>query len=426
MELKDGIAIIRKRLRVVVLTIFVLVLATMVFSIISPTRYKASISLLVQPVREPIEQYQYGGYYAIQASELFVNTIIGWLKTPEIAADIYKKAGVRLVPEEIPALVKKIQARKIPPQNIEITLKDPNSSQALRLAEAVVAVIQERTDSINKSSGSEGSRFSIISTNPLIVPQKPNLFFNFLISLFLGLVLGIIFVFLFEYFSKTINFPKAVYRIFGSMGVIIFHKKIKGLIDPESPLVEKFRFLRANILPPARSSEVISLLVSEISDDEQSPAVAANLALSFARGGKKTILIDADFERPRIHELFGLPNQRGFSEFLFDIDHLDSYLSSTREQNLKIIPSGMTLSYSADFIARADLEKMATALAKKAEVIIYNVPSLSTSADAFPLFDIVKKAILVIRLGKSTIASASYINRFLKERGIEQYALVIS
>src|SRR3954465_10162803 len=39
--------------------------------------------------------------------------------------------------------------------------------------------------------------------------------------------------------------------------------------------------------------------------------VAAHLATAFAALGEKTLLIDADFRKPALHEAFGLPNQGG-------------------------------------------------------------------------------------------------------------------
>lgn len=425
MELKDFFSVVKKYLAIVLLVVFVIVSATAFFSVMTPQKYQSSASILIQPTREPTTQYQYGGYYAIQASELFADTILGWLKSSEVMSEIFQDAKIAVTSDNIAALSGQIVARKVPPQNVELQLNDKDQARSKMLMQAIIDVVKNKTDIINKNAG-EGSTFTIISSDILTMPIKPSITLNITISIFIGLILGIILVFLREYFSSTINFTKSAINIFGPRNVISFYGKIKGLIDQESILAERFRFMRANILPITSKDEKIGLVVSGVNETDQSVRIAANFALSAARAGRKVILIDSDFDNPRIHEFFALPNTRGFSELLFDNGHLESYLLATPEENLKVVSAGMRLSYSADTIARANLDELKKELERQADLIIYNVAPLSDSSDAFPLFGVAKKALLVIKLGTSHIAAAEYIHRFLDQKEIEQFAVVIN
>ena len=423
--MKDFFSIVKKYVLMVILIIFVIVLAATTFSLARPQKYQSSASLLIQPVREPTTQYQYGGYYAIQASEMFAGTILGWLKSPEVLSEILQEAKMPVGASEIQALSNQISARKIPPQNIELNVIDLNQEKAKLLASSTINIIKSKTELINKSA-SDGSAFTIISSDILTMENRPNIIFNVGLAFIIGLILGLVLVFLREYFSVTINFPKTASNIFNAPNIVTFYGKIRGLIDQDSLLAERFRFIRANILPILSSSEKIGLVVSGINHSEQSAKIAANLALSSARAGKRVILVDSDFDDPHLHELFALPNTRGFSELLFDTNHLDSYLLATPEENLKVVSAGMRLSYSADTIARADLGKLKKELEEWADLVIYNVAPLSGSSDAFPIFGIAKKALLVVKLGVSHIASAEYIHRFLTQKEIEQFVAVIN
>jgi len=64
-------------------------------------------------------------------------------------------------------------------------------------------------------------------------------------------------------------------------------------------------------------------------------------------------------------------------------------------------------------------------LEKEADVIIFNVPPLNHSFEAFPLFSMIKKSIIVVKLGKTNIAAANYVNSFLTKKDVEKNIIVL-
>jgi len=423
MELKEVFQIIKRKLWLLVLIVVIIAGATGYWSRSQKDSYETSSIITVQGNREASSQYQYGGYYSIQASELFIDTIIGWVKSQNFVADIYKNSGVEVDSNKIASLGKNIYASKIPPQNIELIVTEKDQETSKKVAENTINLIKNKTDEVSLAANS-AANFEIISSNPITIPIKQNILLNVMVALVASFILGIILVFFLEYLSPTVNNTQRIKNIFKKYPISLRGLKLKRLVSPDSKEAEKFRFLRANITS-LDENEKTTLLVAGINEKNITPLISANLALSFARSGKKTILIDANFINPNIHEYFGKGNEAGFSEFLFDEMNINKYLQKTDEANLKIISSGIKLSYASDTIERASLQKVFKELEKEAEVIIINVPTLNTSSEAFPLFSIVKKVLLVVKLGKTNISAVNYINGFLDKKEVEKYITVI-
>lgn len=423
MELKEIFQIIKRKLWLLILITIIVVGSIGYWSIKQKESYETSSIITVQGNREASNQYQYGGYYSIQSSELFINTILGWVNSQNFIADIYKDSGIEFDNNKIKSLGKNIYTSKIPPQNIELIVTEKNLETSRKVAENTINLIKDKTSQISLIANS-AANFEIISSEPITIPIKQNILFNLLAAFIVSIILGIILIFFLEYLSPTINNTQRLKNIFKKYPISLRGVKLKRLVNAASRESEKFRFLRANITS-LDEEEKTAIVVAGINEKNATPLISANLALSFARSGKKTILVDANFINPNIHEYFGKGNESGFSEFLFDEKNIDKYLQKTDEVNLKIISSGIKLSYASDTIERASLQKVFKEMEKEADVIIINVPALNSSSEAFPLFSIIKKALLIVKLGKTNISAVNYINSFLDKKEVEKYIVVI-
>ncbi len=89
-----------------------------------------------------------------------------------------------------------------------------------------------------------------------------------------------------------------------------------GGVDADALLTESIDSIRAMLLcdDDLRAHRV--LMVTSARSGEGKTTLACHLAASIARGGYRTLLIDCDFRKPAIHQLFGIPSQVGLSEVL--------------------------------------------------------------------------------------------------------------
>ncbi|MFH1857433.1 MAG: AAA family ATPase, partial [Candidatus Omnitrophota bacterium] len=86
--------------------------------------------------------------------------------------------------------------------------------------------------------------------------------------------------------------------------------------DPRSPEAETYYTLRTAIYSGLLKKEKLAIAISSTGPREGKSLTCANLAIASAQMGKKTLLIDADFRRPVLHEIFGFERAPGLFEVL--------------------------------------------------------------------------------------------------------------
>jgi capsular exopolysaccharide synthesis family protein len=103
---------------------------------------------------------------------------------------------------------------------------------------------------------------------------------------------------------------------------------------------EEFRKLRTRLQHAASLDSTRSLLVSSANPGDGKTMIATNLAAGLALNGRRILLVDANFRRPDIHNLFEIANERGFSDALNDLSTFDTLVRDTQVQNLFVMPTG--------------------------------------------------------------------------------------
>jgi len=204
MELREYLKIFKKHLVLILVITFLLTAAAFVFTLTQPIRYQANGSLTIVPksIAELKNIYQYDGYYALQASNLFGVTISSWLANPDIVTEIYKKAGYSsegMSPQSLSKLIKTNQT--LNSSMVTFQLVDENKEKADKLAKATIEVVREKTNKFNQTAGTRVN-FEIVSNPPLINKVEPKKELNTAIGFLAGLILGIFGAFVIEYFKK--------------------------------------------------------------------------------------------------------------------------------------------------------------------------------------------------------------------------------
>ena len=90
------------------------------------------------------------------------------------------------------------------------------------------------------------------------------------------------------------------------------------LTDPHSPAAEAYQSLRTNIEFAGLEAPLRTLLVTGVDQQIDKSVALANLAVVMAAAGDSVLLVDGDLRRPRQHEIFGLSNTNGLSNWLVD------------------------------------------------------------------------------------------------------------
>ncbi len=424
MELRDYLLVLKRRIILIIAITLIVVLTTFLVSLAIPVKYNASVSFLISRAdRQETSDYQYDGYYTIQASELFANTIVGWCKTLSIASEVYKKADISTSEISIKDLSKKFKAKKTSSQTVEVNFTQKDELEANKLVYALINTLEEQTNIIYQKKDKDIS-FEIITSPPAVTASRPNVILNILVGFICGLFLSILLAFSWEYFSKTLNTKNQVQEILNIPIAGVISKKIKNLLSPDSKEMRNFQLLRSYLLKNNKDSNVKKIILITGSENEDLSLISANLALSFTYSGRNTLLVDVNIYNSLLCKFFKCSETKGFFEFVKHPQEIDQYIQETNKSKLKFLPSGKS-SLPTDTIAQANLERVAANLKQKADIIILNCPSLEDSTEVLPLLAISDQLLVKIKLGKVKSSQLEEIKRFLDPKKRNQYIVLV-
>ncbi|MFN8522436.1 MAG: CpsD/CapB family tyrosine-protein kinase [Chloroflexota bacterium] len=175
-----------------------------------------------------------------------------------------------------------------------------------------------------------------------------------------------------------------------------------GLISdyPDSAVAEAFRTLRTNIQFSSVDRELKAILVLAVGRSPRPELVAANLAISFADVGRRTILVDCDLREPRLQATFALAGEQGLTTLILE-EQAQPPLRDTGIPNLSLLASGPVPPNPADILASDRMARVVNRLREDADmVVLYGSPA-ATASDALALAPRVDGVLLVVEAGQT-------------------------
>lgn len=168
---------------------------------------------------------------------------------------------------------------------------------------------------------------------------------------------------------------------------------------PSDLNTEQFNTIRTNIEFSNIDDKVIkTMMITSSTPSEGKSTVSANLAVAFAKQGKKVALVDSDLRRPTINATFSISNPVGLTNYLTSKNvNANSILYKTSVNNLYVIPSGPIPPNPSELIGSLRMKKLTEALKERLDLVIYDAPPLLSVTDSQILSTRVDGTILIIR-----------------------------
>lgn len=172
------------------------------------------------------------------------------------------------------------------------------------------------------------------------------------------------------------------------------------LTNPRSEAAEAFRTLRTNLMFSSIEKPLTTLLVTSASDSDEKSQALANLAVTFAQSGNKTILVDCDLRRPAQHTIWGINNERGLTSMVTDDSAMSSPpLVETEIQNLSVLPSGPLPPVPSDILSNQRLTDIIGVLRARANYILFDSPPILVASDAALLGTKLDGVLMIVQAG---------------------------
>jgi succinoglycan biosynthesis transport protein ExoP len=170
---------------------------------------------------------------------------------------------------------------------------------------------------------------------------------------------------------------------------------------PRGRIAEAYRAVRTALYFSTRGSGHQVIQVTSPSPGDGKSTLSGNLALSIANSGKRALLIDADFRRPRIHKLFGLDNSTGISSVIEGKSEIVDAVQETEVENLSILSCGPRPNNPSELLSSKRFAELLELLREQYDLVIVDTPPVLAVTDPLNVVARVDGVLLVLRLTKS-------------------------
>ena len=208
--------------------------------------------------------------------------------------------------------------------------------------------------------------------------------------------------------------------------IIIYHQNTR------EPFIEGYRAIQANIqFANSGEGKIKSILITSPTPDEGKTLTAANLAITCAQSGVRTLLVDLDMRRPRLHRIFSGEREGGVSELITaDSDDIDNLLGEalreTSVEDLYLITSGIKPPNPIRLLQSKRMEELMDKLKSRFDLLIFDTPPLLSVSDAAVISRYADIALLVIEAGGTKRDLAQQAVERLKNVGTDIFGVILN
>lgn len=290
-------------------------------------------------------------------------------------------------------------------------------------ARAMHNVITQKVEMMNLASGRERNGYN---ARVLYQPGPgrqvaPNPYQTYTAASLIGLLLGVGLAYLAEVSDKSFRNPVEIRRrlglpVIGHVPFLAADEKAAQLVSAGSstldPMLithyqsnsigaEAYRGVRTALYfsTEGANHQVIQVTSPNVSDGKST--LAANLAVSIAQSGKRTLLIDGDFRKPRVHKIFNVPAQVGMASVMVGQAELATAIQQSVIPNLSILPCGPRPVNPAELLTSPRFKEVIDELRKLFDIVIVDTPPVLVVTDPMNVAPRVDGVVLCIRVTKN-------------------------
>jgi capsular exopolysaccharide synthesis family protein len=271
---------------------------------------------------------------------------------------------------------------------------------------------------VSQVTGSE-DQVSIMEMATAPVSVRPGLIKSLLIGFGIGALAGLAILILLDRIDdRMASFSEFQHHFSENILGQIPKEKTKGKVDLLQPddarhvFAESYRNIRSSIFfMPYEGPRPKSFLITSAVPSEGKSTVSANLAITMALSGARTLLIDCDLRRGALREAFGISSKIGFSEVLKQEVNWQEVVVPTAYETLFVLPRGKTLSQPSEHLLRDSTEALLKEIYQHYDYVIIDSSPVLAADDTTSLAPKIDATIFVVRL--------SYTSARLTKKALE-------
>ncbi len=271
----------------------------------------------------------------------------------------------------------------------------------------------------------------------------PVLFQSLLFGLVVGVLLGGGAMALAEVTDRSFKSPGEIRRRLGLPVIGHIPQLREAPADPDTPAglqpalvtalrpksieAEAYRGVRTQLYfsTQGRGHQVIQVTSPNPGDGKST--LAANLAVSIAQSGKRTVLIDCDFRKPQVHKIFGLDRvEAGLASVVAGSAPTARALRRSAVENLDLMPCGPRPDNPAELLTSPRFQQLIADLKDTYDFVIVDTPPVLAVSDPAAVAPRVDGVIIVFRMTKYARPAAERTREQLAALGANVLGVVVN
>lgn len=295
-------------------------------------------------------------------------------------------------------------------------------------------ILRARLSSMQMTGSLSSSISNVRGLDKALLPTKPvspNMQTNVTVAALLALVVGILIIFLIVFLDRSIKSTGDATQAADAPVLGVIPQLTTADLDadddrsrdmyvhenPKSSIAECCRSLRTNILFSAADRQLKTIVVCSANPREGKTTTVLYLGTTMAQSGQRTLLIDTDMRRPRLHKSTGVALSPGLSNLLIGEDDYDHLIKPTEVPNLFVLPCGLTPPNPAELLLTKRFETVLAELARRFDRVILDSPPVQAVTDAVVLSKRVDGVVLVVRASKTMRDELRRSSRMIRDVG---------
>ncbi len=354
------------------------------------------------------------------------------------------KGKIQKIRSDIDAERRKLLSKKKNASEKEIKLAQLNRD--ITINETIYSMFKNKFEEARIMEAERAKEITIVEPAPLPrTPASPNKQTNVMIGTVIGVILGLIFAFVSEALDTSIGtiddmeeFLKVsvigvVPHVKSSEGKLRlwrklfvkdkgkepYYKKLITHFEPKSPISESFRIIRTNLETLKTTRACKTILFTSSGLHEGKTTVLSNVGVVLAQMGKRVLLVEADFRKPILKDMFGINREPGLTNYLIgQLDWKDAVQTSTDIllgklgfdatlktpgiENLHILTAGIIPSNPAELLQSENMKTFTNESKKEFDIVLYDTPPVLPVTDAVIMSKLVDGVILIYQVGRTS------------------------
>ena len=257
---------------------------------------------------------------------------------------------------------------------------------------------------------------------------------NYVLALFLGLLIPLLFVFGIFFINNSIQNTEDISKLtqiplIGVIGLSNDKTDLAVYDKPKSALSESFRAVRSSLqflYKQQKLDGAKTLMITSSVSGEGKTFCSLNIATVFALSEKKTVILGLDLRKPKLFDEFNLTNEVGVVNYLIKQKTVDEIINHTHVPFLDVITSGPIPPNPAEMVMSDGMKELIEELKKKYDYIILDTPPVGLVSDALELAQYCDVTLYIVRQNFTKKDMITLLNNRVKRGELNNTSIILN